>query len=322
MFVEHLLDINYLSEDINENEFNLNTFHYIFPETNGSRFYTLSEEVDQYKLLNHDINSQSAQSISHKNEKIRGESLNDEKKDKKTISKIDVPISKKKNFFFVFKDNIPGNPLRTEKLNIKTEVKKTDNSQKTKSSSNENEQNSPMITKFKIYQIPPPIQKRIDYAKNHFKKYFSHFLKDYGNKLILKYKLSKQMLFSPHYKSFTGNPTEKDNYMFLSFTIEQIFGYYKKGSNQIKYQEKNQILIKNILNNIELRDNREEYEEIESFFKMVLENAIKLFYKSEEFLGYQSNDKTKYLDEEILRQKGYSLIKPFGFIKMVKEFKN
>ena len=152
------------------------------------------------------------------------------------------------------------------------------------------------------------------------KRYFSKFLKNYANNLIKN--ISDKRLFLPNYQSFTGNPTEKDNYMFLFFSIQQIFGYYKKGSQKIRYQIKNKELIENILNilnNHELGNNVK-YKEIQSFFKMNFEKAIELFYNSQDFENYANDPKTKYLDKEFIAQKGFSLLEKNGFIKMVKQY--
>ena len=234
---------------------------------------------------------------------------------------IQKPIQQNKNLFIVFKENIPENPPKNEKLefDIKKEDANTDNLKKTKNSSNENQKSIQPLIKFSSYQ-ETKLQMRIDYAKNHFKRYFSKFLKNYANNLIKN--ISDKRLFLPNYQSFTGNPTEKDNYLFLSFSIQEIFGHYKKGSQKNRYQEKNKKLIENILNilnNNELGNNVK-YKEIQSFFKMDFEKAIELFYNSQDFEKYANDPKTKYLDKEFKAQKGYSLLEPNGFIKMVKQY--
>ena len=245
----------------------------------------------------------------------------DEEKERIPHFNIQKPIQQNKNLFIVFKENIPENPPKNEKLefDIKKEDANTDNLKKTKNSSNENQKSIQLLIKFKSYQ-ETKLQMRIDYAKNHFKRYISKFLKNYANNLIKN--ISDKRLFLPNYQSFTGNPTEKDNYMFLFFSIQQIFGYYKKGSQKNRYQKKNLELIENILNilnNNELGNNAK-YKEIQSFFKMNFEKAIELFYNSQDFENYANDPKTKYLDKEFIAQKGFSLLEKNGFIKMVKQY--
>ena len=245
----------------------------------------------------------------------------DEEKERIPHFNIQKPIQQNKNLFIVFKENIPENPPKNEKLefDIKKEDANTDNLKKTKNSSNENQKSIQPLIKFSSYQ-ETKLQMRIDYAKNHFKRYFSKFLKNYANNLIKN--ISDKRLFLPNYQSFTGNPTEKDNYLFLSFSIQEIFGHYKKGSQKNRYQEKNKKLIENILNilnNNELGNNVK-YKEIQSFFKMDFEKAIELFYNSQDFEKYANDPKTKYLDKEFKAQKGFSLLEPNGFIKMVKQY--
>ena len=57
----------------------------------------------------------------------------------------------------------------------------------------------------------------------------SKFLKEYGNKLIkeckFKNELKNSKLFSPSNKYFTGVSNEKENRIFLYFTLEQVFSY-------------------------------------------------------------------------------------------------
>ena len=86
---------------------------------------------------------------------------------------IQKPIQQNKNLFIVFKENIPENPTKNEKLefDIKKEDANTDNLKKTKNSSNENQKSIQLLIKFKSYQ-ETKLQMRIDYAKNHFKKIF------------------------------------------------------------------------------------------------------------------------------------------------------
>ena len=245
----------------------------------------------------------------------------DEEKERIPHFNIQKPIQQNKNLFIVFKENIPENPTKNEKLefDIKKEDANTDNLKKTKNSSNENQKSIQLLIKFKSYQ-ETKLQMRIDYAKNHFKRYFSKFLKNYANNLIKN--ISDKRLFLPNYQYFTGNPTEKDNYLFLSFSIQEIFGHYKKGGQKIRYQIKNKELIENILNilnNHELGNNVK-YKEIQSFFKMNFEKAIELFYNSQDFEKYANDPKTKYLDKKFKAQKGFSLLEPNGFIKMVKQY--
>ena len=161
----------------------------------------------------------------------------DEEKERIPHFNIQKPIQQNKNLFIVFKENIPENPPKNEKLefDIKKEDANTDNLKKTKNSSNENQKSIQLLIKFKSYQ-ETKLQMRIDYAKNHFKRYFSKFLKNYANNLIKN--ISDKRLFLPNYQSFTGNPTEKDNYKFLSFSIQKILDTTKRKAKKIDTKKK------------------------------------------------------------------------------------
>lgn len=245
------------------------------------------------------------------------------KKDTKSIlfkTQEEKIISNNKNLFFVCKENTSEKCLTIPKNETEKEEEKGDNS-KTKNSSKEDEQNSPKIVPFKIGKI----QKRIDYAKNRFKKHLSKYLTKKANYLIQNSDLPqdyKKKIFLPNYKSFTGNPKEKDNSEFVSsFTIENVFGYYKEGSKNYKRQIKNEKLIEDIINYIEWESYNPQYEEIKNFFKMGLRKGIELFYKSNDFQKYADDPKTKLLDDEFKRQKNFSLLETNGFIKMVELYK-
>lgn len=230
-------------------------------------------------------------------------------------------ISKNTNNFMNFKENTKDYLPSKFSVFLK-EDEKTNSFEKTKNSSDENEQNNIIIVPFNINKI----QKRIDYSKNYFKKYLSKYLTIKANNIIQSSCLPieyKQKIYLPNYRSFTGNPTERDNLQFLDFTIADIFGYYKKKVNRFHLQEKNKILINGILNFIEWSDGNDikKYEEILSFFNNDLRTEIELFYKSKTFKEYANDPKTKIFEDEFQRQKHFSLLETNGFIKMVEQFK-
>ena len=172
---------------------------------------------------------------------------------------------------------------------------------------------------------PINISKRIDYHVKYFKTNFSSFLtKSCNEKISCLPKNIKKKISLPNHESFTGNPKESDNYAFLSFSVREILCYSKKGkdgNSKNSRQEKNKVKIQKILDYIE-GENDEKYEEIESFFNMKLEDAYSLFYQSPEFEEYSKDNKTIFLDGEFKAQKGFSLLEPNGFIKMLKMYKN
>ena len=171
------------------------------------------------------------------------------------------------------------------------------------------------------------IEQRIDYCIKHFKVYTSKFLKEYGNKLINDCKFQNEMknlkLFSPSYKYFTGNSNEKENKIFLNFTVEQIFSYPDttlKKDNRL--QKKNKDIINTLLNYIENKydiEVPENMEKLKNFLKMTFEDIIILFYNSKQFKDYSSDPKTLFLDKHFIKIKGFSLLEKNGFIKLIKK---
>ena len=175
------------------------------------------------------------------------------------------------------------------------------------------------------------IELRIDYAIKNIKVYISKFLKNYGNKLIkecnFQNRFQKLKIFSPSYDYFTGNSNEKDNSVFLNFTVEQILTYpdeknKKKKDNRL--QRENQEIIKDLKDYIEKKYEEnipEKMQELLNFFRMTYEEIVALFYKSNQFKDYSSSEKTLKLDELFKKTKGFSLIENNGFIKLMKNYK-
>lgn len=195
------------------------------------------------------------------------------------------------------------------------------NFKKTKDTSKEEKKvNNPVLIPF---QTKKP-QKRIDYCIKYFKTNFSKFLKNYGNMLIkrsfLPKELKKEKLSAPNHLSFTGNAAEKDNYKFLFFKVEDIFCFYKNENCQISLQKKNRRTIDKILQFIDGSESEEKYSYVKAFFKMSLEDAYEIFYESEDFKKYATDSKTVFLDKEFQVEKGYSLLEKNAFVKMIKMY--
>ena len=177
-------------------------------------------------------------------------------------------------------------------------------------------------------QKPKLIEPRVDYAIKQFKVYSCKFLKEYGNQLIkecnFKNNLKKLKLFAPSYKYFTGNSNEKENKMFLDFTVEEIFSYPKdKSKKDNRLQKKNKDIIKKFLDYIEEtypKEVPEPFQKLQNFFRMTYRDIIVLFYDSEQFKDYSSDSKTQFLDEQFTKSKGFSLMEKSSFFKLMKNY--
>lgn len=171
-------------------------------------------------------------------------------------------------------------------------------------------------------QKPKLIEPRVDYAIKQFKVYSCKFLKEYGNQLIkecnFKNNLKKLKLFAPSYKYFTGNSNEKENKMFLDFTVEEIFSYPKdKSKKDNRLQQKNKDIIKKFIDYIEEtypKEVPEPFRKLQNFFRMTYRDIIVLFYDSEQFIDYSSDPKTQFLDEQFTKSKGFSLMEKSSFL--------
>lgn len=169
---------------------------------------------------------------------------------------------------------------------------------------------------------------RIDYAIKNFKVSAVKFIKEYGNKLIKECKFKGELknlkLFSPSNKYFTGISNEKDNKIFLDFTVEEFFSYPNlEFGKENRLQQNNKKIIekmKNFINNF--KSMPKEYEQLKHFFDITFADAITLFYNTENFLKYKEDPKTKFLDSQFEKVKGFSLLEPNSFIRLMKHTNN
>ena len=171
---------------------------------------------------------------------------------------------------------------------------------------------------------------RIDYAIKNFKVTAVKYIKEYGNSLIkeckFKGELKNKKLFSPSNKYFTGISNEKENNIFLDFTVAELLSYPNDEFGEIKdnrLQQNNKKIIDQIresINNMKIIT--KEYRDLLDYFNMTFEEALMLFYESNEFLVYKESEKAKFLDSQFIKVKGFSLLKKNSFISMMRHQQN
>ena len=169
---------------------------------------------------------------------------------------------------------------------------------------------------------------RIDYAIKNFKVTAVKFIKEYGNKLIKECKfkgdLKNSKLFAPSNKYFTGISNEKENNIFLDFTVAEIFFYPNlEFGKDIRLQQNNKKTIekmKEVIN--DTKEISKEFQKLKNFFDMTFEDAIMLFYESDEFQKYKEDEKTKFLDSQFIKVKGFSLLEHNSFISLMRHIPN
>jgi len=171
---------------------------------------------------------------------------------------------------------------------------------------------------------------RIDYAIKNFKVTAVKYIKEYGNSLIkeckFKGELKNKKLFSPSNKYFTGISNEKENNIFLDFTVAELLSYPNDEFGEIKdnrLQQNNKKIIDQIresINNMKIIT--KEYRDLLDYFNMTFEEALMLFYESNEFSVYKESEKAKFLDSQFIKVKGFSLLKKNSFISMMRHQQN
>ena len=167
---------------------------------------------------------------------------------------------------------------------------------------------------------------RIDYAIKNFKVTAVKYIKEYGNKLIKECKfkggLKNKKLFSPSNKYFTGISNEKENNIFLDFTVAELLSYPNDEFGKIqdnRLQQNNKKIIQEMreeINNKKIIT--KEYKELIDYFNMTFEEALLLFYQSNKFKEYKESEKAKFLDGQFIKVKGFSLLEKNAFISMMR----
>ena len=166
---------------------------------------------------------------------------------------------------------------------------------------------------------------RQDYYVKQFKVQYSIWLRNILNQklklLITETKTCRRHLkFYPlNSLKFTANPKYEDNKYFLSLKIKEILVVGIDGiksSNQRKNKE-NIETIENII----YKQNKNANDDLLKFLNITMEESIKIFYKSEQFLKFKESQQAKLNDRKFEQEKNFSLLKEYGFIHLIKNYK-
>jgi hypothetical protein len=185
------------------------------------------------------------------------------------------------------------------------------------------------IIKEKIFEINKICKKdkpvyRLDYYKKIFIKSFLQYLLNLGKKLIFDCnfgdKLMNLKLHMPNYKLYAGNPKEKDNRIFLTKTIKEVFMDYDVNCEKGTSRQKDNSKLINIIYKLLKEPISENEDNLLNFFEMTIERGIEIYYKSEEFKIFKNDELNRYYDNMFYNEKNrnFSLLEDNGFIKLVK----
>jgi hypothetical protein len=164
-----------------------------------------------------------------------------------------------------------------------------------------------------------PSYYRLDMAKKHFKVQISQFATVKLNNLIEKSNLPnelKQPVHLPNSKEFTSKVTESFNYKCLSLSLREIFIIGKE-----KLQNQNNEYFNKIFEYFEKfgTDNLpENLKEIKEFLEMNYEQLIMKFYDSSEFNSFKEDNRSKFFNDGIKVEKGFSILENYGLIRLFK----
>jgi hypothetical protein len=231
---------------------------------------------------------------------------------------------KSKKIFYIYQ--IKRNPKRIRTKGNKFKINfnnKNLSSEELKGSesNNDNKCNKKFINKLIPY-MSSDIHYRKDAYYKHFKVNLGKYIKKRMN--ILKNKCfpyySRNNFSTPNYK-YTGNPKEKDNLNFLSFTIKEIL-IYGQDKARFNRQYNNGQLIIFIEENEEKAYDKVAYKELIEFLNEKLEDCIIQYYDDEkEFNRIKSDTKYINFDKFYKRETGISLLEKYGFLTAIKNTK-
>ena len=133
--------------------------------------------------------------------------------------------------------------------------------------------------------------------------YYKHFKSDKNNFFAISYK-------------YTGNPKEKDNLQFLSFSIKDLLTY---GKDKIlkNRQYHNELLIKCIEQKESSSKDKIIYTELINFLYNTVENELINFYQENEII--KNDSRCLFFDERYKSETNNSLIEKYGFLKILKK---
>ena len=149
---------------------------------------------------------------------------------------------------------------------------------------------------------------RKDAYYKHFKSIFARYICNKANKLKnICFPYYNKNNFSALSYKYTGNPKEKDNYIFLSFKIKELLTYGKNVKIQNR-QFNNELIIKFIEHNKAKTKDDDIYNELINFLNDSVENELIKFYKNkEEFQCINEDSKCILYVQFFMRETGISL---------------
>ena len=217
-----------------------------------------------------------------------------------------------KNFLLV-------NPKEEEKVkeNVNNDMSST------KPCSDQKGENKISKLKFKNYKDDSsqnlPSYFRLDMAKKHFKVQISQFGTEELNNLIKKSTLPselKQSVHLPNSKKFTSKVKDAFNYDCLSLSLREIF---IKGKENLQIQNEEYFdKIFEYFEKIGEENLPKSLKEIKEFLEMKYEKLIMKFYDSSEFESFKDNKRTKFFNDNIRAEKGFSILENYGLIRLFK----
>ena len=171
----------------------------------------------------------------------------------------------------------------------------------------------------KLFEVNQKLYRNEYYIKKFKVECFSNFATNKLNYFLKSCEFPKRLnlnkIYMPNNKAFTSIANQKKNKAFLSIPIKDIFSM-KNGEGQS--QEKNALNFITIFNSRNEAGNIQAYDRLVEYLNMTMEEVIIDYYNSKEFENFITNEKIIEFDIEFYKEKKFSILKDFGFLRLIK----
>lgn len=163
----------------------------------------------------------------------------------------------------------------------------------------------------------PKTEYRNDYYIKKLKKdIFSNFARKRLNDCLKDNQFPKKTkIFKPNCAAFTSIANLNKNLSFLPMKIKEVFSLNDDKEGNL--QDKNKELFDKIFETKKI-NNPESFERLKKLLNLTVEETIKDYYYSAEFSDFCKKEEIKNYDKEFLKEKKFSMLKDYGFLKLLR----
>ena len=207
---------------------------------------------------------------------------------------------------------------KTQRINIPNSEKDEKIQKSIKKESKENMDESPFIKTKNDSSDTEKIYRNDYYIKKFkvecFSKYVTKNIKEKIKACLFPSGTKISKIYKPNNKCFTSETNIKKNNEFLKMKLYEVFSIYDEENG--KNQEKNEAIFNRIYKCTKAK-NIQAHENLKNYLKKTVEEIIKEYYDSKEFIKFSSDKEIIEKDKAFFKEKKFSLLKDYGFIKLI-----